>query len=641
MRSVLKRIFQDRNVHFIDHVGCLQVDALSGMWDDSGGDGDVEYSYDYAELSRRLNIRQPSNNVHSHHHEPYPEDSESRGRAVGFSRIPSESDALQQQLRSYSGEEEFMTIENSSLNHPSTAPHIRAVTNLRQFNPPSLGSNMMYINEQSMMATQERLSQGIVTSQNDVVSNSHDQSMMATQRKPSQYTVAAHSECASQLYHVRDSLFSYSNEYTAITASSQRLRQPQTSLQHVPLPSLHATVLHPPPTGTTVGAAKQVSPQDHGTMLLYNPYDPIEHALQVTTTATAMPQLFFHGRNMGSLTRCRSLPMSNISDPYLNAVSGASSKSDTTEGEITRMHSHHRHCDVGASSIGGSRNDRGVKDNVARRLVPPAAAAAAPASRLLEGDGHGNTGHLSASNENYRLTPPPVLYIQQRVRSHSSSSPRDSDDIPIVSSRSSPATPASSSHRSDSEIHRAISESQAAHIVHTRQQVADDIEFRRSLTLASNESARNLDVELVDIDGHERILMAKEKYEAELELALRQSEYVHALRQEEDERIRASEEQLIADLLVRSRKEEESAERDEEEILREALAKSLEDGWSVDESELMDEAVKKSASVPTNQDETLEWVLKLSLEEKEKMDEEEEELIRKAMEHSMLDMARW
>jgi hypothetical protein len=341
--------------------------------------------------------------------------------------------------------------------------------------------------------------------------------------------------------------------------------------------------------------------------------------LQLNITTTTMSPLFFHGSDMGSLTRGRSSPiLCDVSGPCLNATSDVPRNYDTTAGGITRMHSHHRHCG--------------------------------------EGDGHGNDGHLSSTNENFGLSPPPVLYIQQRVRSPSSSSPpRDSDDIPIVSSRSSPATHAyslprkqsgwgrpsiSSSHHIDSEIHRAIFESQATHIAHTRQQVADDIEFRRSLELASNESARNLGVEPVDIDEQERILMAREKYEAELELALRQSEHVHVLRQEEDERIRASEEQLVADLLLRTRIEEVRAKRDEEEILRRALVTSLEDGWNVDENALLAEAVTKSvndnAATPTNHDETLERVLQLSLEEEEKMNEEEE-ILRRALITSLED----
>ena len=567
LRSVLRRIFQERNAHFIDHVGFIQVDALSGIWDDSDDEGGDEYSNNNAQLSR-LNIPQPSNNVHSHLHEPYPEDSESRGRAVGFSRIPSEIDALQQQ-------------------QPST--------NIFQFNPPSLGSNMIHTKEQAIMATHERLQQDSAAPI-DVLSQLHEQAIMATRKKRCQYSVAAHNDSVSQLHHVPDCLSSYSNEYTSY---------------NVPLPS----VLHPSPTGMTIAAAEQFSPQDHGTMLLYNPYDPIEHGLQLNITTTTMSPLFFHGSNMGSLTRGRSSPiLCDVSGPYLNTTSDVPRNYDTTAGVTCG-----------------------------------------------EGDGHGNNGHLSSTNENFGLSPPPVLYIQQRVRSPSPSSPsRDSDDIPIVSSRSSPATHAyslprkqpgwgrpsiSSSHHIDSGIHRAISESQATHIAHTRQQVADDIEFRRSLELASNESARNLGVEPVDIHEQERILMAREKYEAELELALRQSEHVHVLRQEEDERIRASEEQLIADLLLRTRIEEVSAKRDEEEILRKALITSLEDGCNVDENALLAEAVTKSvndnAATPTNHDETLERVLQLSLEEEKKMNEEEEEHIRKALEQSMLGMARW
>jgi hypothetical protein len=63
------------------------------------------------------------------------------------------------------------------------------------------------------------------------------------------------------------------------------------------------------------------------------------------------------------------------------------------------------------------------------------------------------------------------------------------------------------------------------------------------------------------------------------------------------------------------------------------------------EDELFAEAVLRSIDEhspdPTAQDAIVERLLKLSWEEKLKMDEEEEEHIRKAIRHSMSDMTSW
>ncbi|KAL3776167.1 hypothetical protein ACHAW5_005705 [Stephanodiscus triporus] len=666
LRSVLRMTFLERNVRFIDHVGSIQVDALSGMWDDDDND----------------NIRRPSNYIHCHRHEPNPEDPKGRGRAGGLDWIPSKSDVL---LRSYRREEESTTMESSASNNPSTG----TFANPRQSYPQSPRSNRIYDNLRATMAPQDRLSQGISAAHDDIASQLHER--LATQKRPSQYTVAAHNDSVSQLRHVRDCPPLLSTDDTTNPASSQRLRQQQTYLQHVPLPLIHATSLHSPPVSTTIATAKQAFPKDQGSMMfMYNPFDPIEHALQPNTKSTAMSTLLLNKSNASSLARGRNSTIKlDISDPYLNKASGAYHNSDTAAGEITSTHSHHRHRDAGVSSSGGPTNVQGVEDNSALGFAP---------SRMLE--------------------TPQLLHIQKRVRSPSSSSPpRHRDDIHIVPSSSLRVTSTASlperqvdeSRRSrqscnTSEIRRAISESQATHIAHTRQQVADDIEFRRSLERASNESARNLVGESADVDERE-VLSARDKYEAELELALRQSEHahelrreeeeriraseeeliadllvrtrmeeervralrqeederiraseeqliadllvrtrveeerVHALRQEEEERIRASEEQLIADLLVRTRVEEEGARQQEEEMLRKALAASLEDHANVDENGSVAEAVKKS--VQDCDVDPIERVLQLSLDEKEMLDEEEEELIRRAMEQSVLDIARW
>jgi hypothetical protein len=358
-------------------------------------------------------------------------------------------------------------------------------------------------------------------------------------------------------------------------------------------------------------------------MLIYNPYDPIEHALQFTAaTKTTMSPLFIDDMKMSSAASGAS------SDPYHNAV-----------GDKI----HHRRDDFSMSSIGHSEY-RGVGDNVARRSSPPAAAAAAtPASLLPKRYGHSSHGQLS-SDADAGLAPPRVICIHHHVHT-------DSDVVHVVSSDSSPSTfkPSSPQNQTDggirrgqdcgkTEIQRAISESQATHIAHTRQQVADDIKFRRSLELASIESARNLCVE-------ERLLSESKKCEAELELALRQSEHIYAMRQQEEERVKASEEQLIADLLLRTRIEEENAQREEEEMLSRTLVVSLKVDRNVIEEELLAEAIMRSinesAPDPNSQDEIVERVLKLSWEEQLKMDEEEEEHIRKAIRHSMSDMTRW
>ena len=213
------------------------------------------------------------------------------------------------------------------------------------------------------------------------------------------------------------------------------------------------------------------------------------------------------------------------------------------------------------------------------------------------------------------------------------------------------------------QIQQAISESQAAHIQHTRRQVEADIQFRRAMERASNESAQLMpqdeDPSNPALDGDREVeeqqllqMVARrsileeesrqtedeEKYELDLELALRQSEQLDALKQEEEQRFKESEEEILKDILVKSREEEEKALQQEEELLKHVLAKSVSD--NVDEDELVDQVMKKSCEHGNDripEEEMLEQVLKMSLEEKEHVVDEEAEQIRKAMEWSTME----
>jgi hypothetical protein len=226
----------------------------------------------------------------------------------------------------------------------------------------------------------------------------------------------------------------------------------------------------------------------------------------------------------------------------------------------------------------------------------------------------------------------------------------------------------------DAEVQRAISESQATHIAHTRRQVDDDIQFRRALEVAAQESAMMMattaangeegdddddEVQLMKmasqrsiIDEQNRLRESQNKYELELELALKQSEHLNTLMSEEEMRLREGEDEMIQDLLLKSRAEEEEArrleEQREEELVRKALEKSVDpDCANVDEDELVEEAIRKSVCDSEEDDrkesaeEVLKRVMRLSLEEKDRIAREEEEELKKAMEWSMLESVAW
>ena len=225
----------------------------------------------------------------------------------------------------------------------------------------------------------------------------------------------------------------------------------------------------------------------------------------------------------------------------------------------------------------------------------------------------------------------------------------------------------------DAEVQRAISESQATHIAHTRRQVDHDIQFRRALEVAAQESAMMMatttatdgeegdddEVQLLKmasqrsiIDEQNRLRESQNKYELELELALKQSEHLNTLMSEEEMRLREGEDEMIQDLLLKSRAEEEEARRleeeREEELVKKALEKSVDpDCANVDEDELVEEAIRKSVCDSEEDDrkesaeEVLKRVMRLSLEEKDRIAREEEEELRKAMEWSMLESVAW
>ena len=226
-------------------------------------------------------------------------------------------------------------------------------------------------------------------------------------------------------------------------------------------------------------------------------------------------------------------------------------------------------------------------------------------------------------------------------------------------------------------IRRAITESQAAHIAHTRQQVADDIQFRRALEAAAQQSQQQQRPSISaeqDTEEQEVILMARrrsildeeqrrlveiQQYEAEVQRAIDESHHV----QEEEERRKESESELIQEAMARSEIEASKIPEDteeEKELLRQAISTSMANTDVVDEKDLLEEAVRKSLSEKVNEndliaeatrvsltdsnssnddpeeEEILEEALRLSLEEKERAESEENELIRRALEASMM-----
>mmetsp|Transcript_15492 Transcript_15492/g.23434 ORF Transcript_15492/g.23434 Transcript_15492/m.23434 type:complete len:212 (+) Transcript_15492:1-636(+) len=122
-------------------------------------------------------------------------------------------------------------------------------------------------------------------------------------------------------------------------------------------------------------------------------------------------------------------------------------------------------------------------------------------------------------------------------------------------------------------------------------------------------------------EEEQRQRAAQEKYQVEMEMALKQSEHL----EEQNKRIQSSEEELLQQILEQTRREQEEAQVAEQQLMQRVIRESVasaEGEGGVQEEELLEE------------------VLKMSLEEKQRLAnsaEEEAEQIRKAMEWSMYD----
>lgn len=245
-----------------------------------------------------------------------------------------------------------------------------------------------------------------------------------------------------------------------------------------------------------------------------------------------------------------------------------------------------------------------------------------------------------------------------------------------------PATRIRRSNRRSSynvgEIQQAITESQSSHIAHTRQQVAHDIQFRRALEIASNESnieggpqepsaasactSSPNEEQLIQMAARRSLLDEQarqdeenKKYEAELLKALRDSEEIDMVKQEEEQQQNETEADMLRKVLIQSEAERVEAMQHmqrEEETLRRVMVSSLDKDAAVNEDELIKEVIRNSLDLSESEhgrrsldgesggpsaEETLEHILKLSVEDKEHVAEEEVEQIRKAMERSILE----
>ena len=374
-------------------------------------------------------------------------------------------------------------------------------------------------------------------------------------------------------------------------------------------------------------------PRDHGAGMLYNPFDSIDHTLLYRDRSGNDSSGSAESSNPSAFAP---LPLMGPRHPE-----GVPAQLDRYQSQPQLWHEPRHPPPSDIHQIGYSSGEAGRYSLQGTLDDPPG-----------QNFAHRDSGHPTAmATENAARRQP------QEHRHHRHSDTRRRDN------------------RAD--IREAVAASQASHIAHTRKQVVDDIEYRRALERAADESSRldpgqdpaafqerqpcsagggrtedeELLIQLASrqsiLDEDRRRIDAQRKYEAELELALRQSEEANAIREEEEARFRESEEELVADLLARSRAEEEELRRREEEVLEQAIVKSLEKGEDVDEDELVAEVVRNSMSESAgggsdgaDPQDTLERVLKLSLEEKEMLESEEEEMLCKAMEWSILESAR-
>jgi len=212
----------------------------------------------------------------------------------------------------------------------------------------------------------------------------------------------------------------------------------------------------------------------------------------------------------------------------------------------------------------------------------------------------------------------------------------------------------------ESEVPRphAIIESQDAPLAHMRGQLR---ELRpgpedEGAPPPGAHSVRDLsEVELIRRASHETFLEEQQRkreaeawYAYDLEQALRQSEELTRRQREEEERIHRAEEELLRDVLAKTKMAEEQALRNEQEFLRMALVRSMAEEEDVDEDDLMKEVIRASLSERDHRgrsgaddenctEKMIERALKLSLEESEHMSPEEEEDLKKAMHWSSLE----
>ena len=207
----------------------------------------------------------------------------------------------------------------------------------------------------------------------------------------------------------------------------------------------------------------------------------------------------------------------------------------------------------------------------------------------------------------------------------------------------------------DQEImQRAISESQASYIAHTRQQAADDFKFQKTVEFASIVSTQetggpptateqdNQEKQLILMASHQSLLdeeqrqhVAEEQYEADIKLAMEKSQHVQEWEYdiEEDEQSSSSSVSCGKTIFKVIRRcvstSITNSEKIDEEKIKEAVWKSL--SRKVDDNNLL------AMNLPCHDDleEIIEKSIRRSIRERD-LAMEEEELIRKALEASMI-----
>jgi len=339
---------------------------------------------------------------------------------------------------------------------------------------------------------------------------------------------------------------------------------------------------------------------------------------------------------------------------------------------------HQRFSDPGLMVPDGGRNANNTGTNPRSEEFPSVA-------RLGGGDPSG----YSVDDYHPQLPVLPPEEIAHGTSLAPIRSPRESDSVSDVTNslnRNHPSANASllqseeQQHPSrinddylDSELRKAIAESQAAHIAHTKQQVTQDIRLRRALELASKESASadcqagagssdsqgvvpqsstEEDKNLVQtvrqsiLDEQNRKAEAEKKYALELEYAMKQSEELVMHQQKEEAQLKRSEEELVLGTVAKSRAEAEAERQKEEELLRYAVTQSLareandeeerkreEEQLQIALTQSLAEDVAEKEKLRWSEQEQLRWALAQSLGGEAKVSEDElvEEGMRKSL----------